>query len=52
MNLSLSDIFGENISEDLENLSLPFAKDRCEGAGLSNILSHIHGRVKHGRMLT
>jgi len=31
MNLSLSDIFGENISEDLENLSLPFAKDRCEG---------------------
>ena len=47
MNLSLSEIFGENISEDLENLSLPLAKDRCEGAGLSNSLSDIHGRVRH-----
>ncbi|CAE7277157.1 unnamed protein product [Symbiodinium pilosum] len=32
MNLSLSDIFGENISEEEANASLPLARDRCEGA--------------------
>ena len=39
MNLSLSDIFGENISEEEANASLPLARDRCEGPVLGKTYS-------------